>query len=106
MQSRVDISTNIFNIIVHLVLHLLEEAIVRGPVYMRWIYSFERYMKMMKAYVRFKAKTEGLIVEGYLAGAALTFGSMYLDGIHTKFNRPKRNADDSHPKMQFSVFSS
>ncbi|KAI3824172.1 hypothetical protein L1987_05621 [Smallanthus sonchifolius] len=56
-----------FDIMVHLILHLPEEAILGGPVYMRWMYTFERYMKKLKAYVRNKAKPEGSIAEGYVA---------------------------------------
>ena len=40
-----------FDIMVHLVMHLPEEAILKGPVQMRWMYSFERFMKMLKEYV-------------------------------------------------------
>jgi hypothetical protein len=95
-----------FDIMVHLVYHLPEEAILGGPVFMRWMYPFERYMKKLKAYVRNKAKPEGSIAEGYVADEALTFCSMYLEGMHTKFNRPDRNADDGIPKMKYNVFSS
>ncbi|KAD4585795.1 hypothetical protein E3N88_23396 [Mikania micrantha] len=91
---------------VHLVLHLPEEAILGGPVYMRWMYPFERYMKKLKAYVRNKARPEGSIAEGYVADEALTFCSMYLEGMQTKFNRPDRNADAGIPKRQLHVFSS
>ncbi|XP_052625778.1 uncharacterized protein LOC111885117 [Lactuca sativa] len=94
-----------FDIMVHVVLHLPEEDILGGPVHMRWMYPFERYMKKLKAYVRNKARPEGSIAEGYVADEALTFCSMYLDGIQTKFNRPERNADVGIPKSRFSVFS-
>lgn len=95
-----------FDIMVHLVLHLPEEAILGGPVYMRWMYPFERYMKKLKAYVRNKAKPEGSITEGYTADEALTFCSMYLEGTQTKFNHPNRNANADIPKRQLHVFSS
>jgi rubrerythrin len=95
-----------FDIMVHLVLHLPEEAILGGPVYMRWMYPFERYMKKLKAYVRNKAKPEGSIAEGYVADEALTFCSMYLEGVKTKFNAPDRDDDGGESNTQFSVFSS
>ncbi|KAL5560845.1 hypothetical protein UlMin_037056 [Ulmus minor] len=41
-----------FDIMIHLVLHLPEEAILGGPVHMRWMYPFERYLKRLKDYVR------------------------------------------------------
>ncbi|XP_071687674.1 uncharacterized protein [Rutidosis leptorrhynchoides] len=40
-----------FDIMIHLVMHLPEEAIYGGPVYMRWMYPIERYMKKLKNYV-------------------------------------------------------
>ncbi|XP_076942933.1 uncharacterized protein LOC143612978 [Bidens hawaiensis] len=95
-----------FDIMVHLVLHLPQEAILGGPVYMRWMYPFKRYMKKLKAYVRNKARPEGSIAEGYVADEALTFCSMYLEGIQTKFNHPGRNVDANIPKRQLHVFSS
>ena len=73
---------------------------------MIWMYPFERYMKKLKNYVRNKAKPEGLIVEGNVADEALTFCSMYLEGMQTKFNRANRNDDPNLPKRQFSMFSS
>ncbi|KAL5570407.1 hypothetical protein UlMin_026982 [Ulmus minor] len=51
-----------FDIMIHLVLHLPEEAILGGPVYMRWMYPFERNT----------AKPEGSISEGYVVDEALT----------------------------------
>ena len=40
-----------FDIMVHLVMHLPEEDILGGSVQMRWMYPFERFMKMFKEYV-------------------------------------------------------
>ena len=37
-----------FDIMIHLVLHLPEEAILGGLIFMRWMYPFERYMKTIK----------------------------------------------------------
>lgn len=62
-----------FDIMLHLVLHLPDEAICRGLVCMRWMYPFERYIKKLKNYVRNQARPEGCIAEGYVAEEALTF---------------------------------
>ncbi|XP_071728157.1 uncharacterized protein [Rutidosis leptorrhynchoides] len=95
-----------FDIMIHLVMHLPEEAIYGGPVYMRWMYPIERYMKKLKNYVRNKAKPEGCIVEGYVADEALTACSMSLEGVQTRFNRPDRYADDLVRLYEFHVFNS
>ncbi|GJR70495.1 uncharacterized protein Tco_0016560 [Tanacetum coccineum] len=83
-----------------------KEAIQGGPVYMRWMYPFERYMKKLKNYVRNKAKLEGSIAEGYVAEEALTFCSHYLKGVQTRFNRPDRNDDGPPPTCEMQVFRS
>ncbi|KAL7234600.1 hypothetical protein ACSBR1_018103 [Camellia fascicularis] len=57
------------------------------------MYAFERYMHILKGYVRNKAHPEGSIVEGYIDNEALTFCSMYFNECETKFNRPEQNYD-------------
>ncbi|XP_071739517.1 uncharacterized protein [Rutidosis leptorrhynchoides] len=95
-----------FDIMIHLVMHLTEEAIYGGPVYMRWMYPVERYMKKLKNYVRNKAKPEGCIAEGYVADEALTTCSMSLEGVQTRFNRPDRYEDGPNRPCEFHVFKS
>ncbi|GKF95950.1 hypothetical protein Tco_0288685, partial [Tanacetum coccineum] len=54
----------LFDIMVHLVIHLPIEALEGRPIRPRWMYPFDRYMKKLKGYVRNKAKSEGSIAEG------------------------------------------
>ena len=91
---------------IHLMLHLPEEAILGGPVYMHWMYPFERYLKKLKYYVRNVVRPEGSIFEGYVINKALTFCSRYFDDVETKFNRPDRNDDGIHPTRLLSIFES
>ena len=39
---------SIFDIMFHLTVHLVREVRLCGPMYMRWMYLFERYMKVLK----------------------------------------------------------
>ncbi|XP_060961844.1 uncharacterized protein LOC133032042 [Cannabis sativa] len=94
-----------FDIMIHLVLHLPEEAILGGPVFMKWMYPFERYMKKLKNYVGNKARHEGSIAESYVIDEALTFCSMYFKGVETRLNRLDRNEDEVVPR-KLSVFQS
>ncbi|GJZ77993.1 hypothetical protein Tco_0642665 [Tanacetum coccineum] len=98
-----------FDIMIHVAIHLPDEAILGGPIRYRWMFPFERYMKKLKNYVRNKAKPEGSIAEGYVAEEALTFCSRYLkDDVETRFNRLGRN-DDGLPEEEpnkFQVFRS
>ena len=73
---------------------------------MRWMYSIERYMKKLKNYVRNKARPEGCIAEGYVAEEALTFCSMYLRDVQTRFNRLDRNEDVVVEKRKLWIFES
>nr|GEY73821.1 hypothetical protein [Tanacetum cinerariifolium] len=42
----------LFDIMIHLVIHLHLEALKGGPIRPRWMFSFERYMKKLKDVVR------------------------------------------------------
>ncbi|XP_026452340.1 uncharacterized protein LOC113352780 [Papaver somniferum] len=96
-----------FDIMVHLIVHLPHEAILGGPVQYRWMYPIERYLRTLKQYVRNKARLEGSIAEAYINNECLTFCSMYLHGIETRFNREDRNhnGDSGQPVKGLSVFS-
>nr|GEV50097.1 hypothetical protein [Tanacetum cinerariifolium] len=91
------------DIMIHLVIHLPLEALEGGPIHPRWMYPFERFMKKLKNYVRYKAKSEGLIAKGYVGEEALTFSSHYFRDVTTKFNRLDRNVDPQLEKVIWYV---
>ncbi|CAN6455265.1 unnamed protein product [Victoria cruziana] len=78
---------------VHLTIHLAEEALLGGPVQYRWMYPIERYLGKLKSYVRNKCHPEGSIAEGYLAEECMSFCSQYLNEVETRCNRAPRNED-------------
>nr|GEX59336.1 hypothetical protein [Tanacetum cinerariifolium] len=82
------------------------EALEGRPIRPQWMFSFERFMKKLKGYVRNKAKPEGSIAEGYVAEEALTFSYYYFWDVTTKFNRPDHNVYPRPPMSQFQVFRS
>jgi len=41
-----------FDIMVHLVVHLVREVRLCGPVYLRYMYLVQRYMKILKEYAK------------------------------------------------------
>ena len=41
-----------FDIMVHLVVHLVIEVRLCGPAYLRWMYPIELYMKILKGYLK------------------------------------------------------
>ncbi|WMV49846.1 hypothetical protein MTR67_043231 [Solanum verrucosum] len=96
-----------FDVMVHLAVHLPREAMYGGPVQYRWMYKIERFLCKLKRYVRNKARPEGSIAEGYIIDECLTFCSMYLTDIETRFNREHRNDDGSSSKdeLVLDIFS-
>ena len=65
-----------------------------------------RFLHTLKQFVRNKARPEGSIAEAYIDSECLTFCSMYLEGVETKFNREERNYDGNQGQQseRLSVF--
>jgi hypothetical protein len=56
-----------FDVMVHLGVHLPDEALLRGTVQYGWMYPIERRLYTLKRYVRNRARPEGTIAEAYTA---------------------------------------
>nr|XP_011457399.1 PREDICTED: uncharacterized protein LOC101299055 isoform X1 [Fragaria vesca subsp. vesca] len=69
-----------FDTMVHLVVHLVREVRQCGPVCFRWMYPFERFMKVLKDYVQNHNKLEGCMAKCYIA---LEHCSKYLSDPST-----------------------
>ena len=54
-----------FNIMTHLLVHLVEEIRILGPVFLHNMFPFERFMGVLKKYVHNRARPEGSISKGY-----------------------------------------
>jgi hypothetical protein len=54
-----------FNIMTHLLVHLVEEITILGPVFLHNMFPFERFMGVLKKYVHNRARPEGSISKGY-----------------------------------------
>jgi len=54
-----------FNIMTHLLVHLVDEIAILGPVFLHNMFPFERFMGVLKKYVRNRARPEGSISKGY-----------------------------------------
>jgi hypothetical protein len=49
----------------HLLVHLVKEISILGPVFLHNMFPFERFMGVLKKNVRNRARPEGSIVKGY-----------------------------------------
>ena len=71
-----------FDIMVHVVIHLVREVKECGPVFLRWMYPMERYMGILKGLVKNRARPEGSIVTRYTAEEASSFCGEFLDMVN------------------------
>ncbi|XP_061993678.1 uncharacterized protein LOC133711589 [Rosa rugosa] len=82
-QLEMYFAPSFFDIMVHLVVHLVREVRLCGPVCFRWMYPFERFMKVLKDYVRNRNRPEGCMAECYVAEEALEYCLKHSSNLNT-----------------------
>ena len=83
-----------FDVMLHLTIHLPDEAMLRGPVQYGWMYPVERRLFTLKRFVRNMARPEGSIAEAYVAAECMNICSRYFDDdVETRHNREGRNRE-------------
>jgi hypothetical protein len=71
-----------FNPMQHLLVHLLYEAKLGGPLQYRWLYHIEKALKNFRAMVHNKAKVEGCIADEFKLKEIAYFTSVYFTEYH------------------------
>lgn len=89
-----EFSPSLFDIMTHLLLHLVEELQLCGPVHMRWMYPIEQYLKILKGFVQNKARPKGSMVKGYALEEALGFCTKYIQAFTTTRRRVWDDKED------------
>ncbi len=72
-----------FDIMTHLIYHIIDELDFCGPIGTKWMYPIERYMKMLKQYIRNMARPEDSMAKGYIQDECLGFVTEYLQRFET-----------------------
>jgi len=72
-----------FDIMIHLILHLVREIWLCGLIFLQWMYPVERYIKVLKGYTKNQYQPEASIVESYAAKEAIEFCSQYIETVHS-----------------------
>lgn len=67
-----------FDVMTHLLIHVVDELDQFGPVSCRWMYPLERYMKLLKDHVRTFYRPEASMGKGYLKDETLGYMTEYL----------------------------
>jgi hypothetical protein len=62
-----------FDMMTHLIIHLIDELKIYGPVGARWCYPMEIYLLVLKKYVRNRARPKACMAFGYMYDEALGF---------------------------------
>ena len=87
-----------FDVMIHLTVHLTREVKLCGPIFFRWMYPFERCMKIIKDHVRSKSAPEGCIAEERVAEETIEFFGEFLKGLDT-VGIPKDNYKTSEENV-------
>jgi hypothetical protein len=70
-----------FNIMTHLLVHLVEEIAILGPEFLHNMFPFERFMGVLKKYVHNRARPEGSISKGYGTEEVIEFCVDFIPDI-------------------------
>nr|ABA94043.1 transposon protein, putative, CACTA, En/Spm sub-class [Oryza sativa Japonica Group] len=70
-----------FNIMTHLLCHLVKEISILGPVYLHNMFPFEKYMGVLKKYVCNRARPEASIAKGYGTEEVIEFCVEFIEDL-------------------------
>ena len=70
-----------FNIVTHLLVHLVEEIDILGPVFLHNMFPFERFVRVLKKCVRNRARPEGSIASAYGTEEVIDFCVDFIDDL-------------------------
>ena len=71
-----------FNIMTHLLVHIVKEINILGPVFLHNMFPFERYMSVLKKFVRNRSRPEGCIAKGYGTEEVIEFCVDFIDDLN------------------------
>ena len=67
-----------FDVMTHLLMDLVEELDICGPVHICWMYLMERYLKTLKGYVQNRDRPEASVAERYAINEGFGFCTEYI----------------------------
>ncbi len=76
-----------FDVMTHLLIHVVEDIELFGPVTARWMYPLERFMKLLKGHVHRYYNPEASMAMGYMKDETLGYITEYMaefEGVRTR----------------------
>jgi hypothetical protein len=67
----------------HLLVHLIKEISILGPVFLHNMFPFERFIEVLKKYVHNRARPEGSIAKGYGIEEVIEFCVDFIPDLDT-----------------------
>jgi hypothetical protein len=67
----------------HLLVHLVKEITILGPVFLHNMWPFEGFMSVLKKYVLNRARPKGSIAKGYVTEEVIQFCVDFVDSIES-----------------------
>nr|GEZ53277.1 hypothetical protein CTI12_AA077290 [Tanacetum cinerariifolium] len=101
-QLKMYFPPSFFDVMVHLVSYIVEEIKIVGPVFLRYMYPFKRYMGFLKGYVRNRYRPEGSIFQGYAAEEVVQFCTNYMDDV-TDIGLPQPRHQGTRTRRLISI---
>jgi hypothetical protein len=74
-------SPSFFKIMTHILVHLVKEINILGPVFLHNMFLFERFMAVLKKYIPDRARPEGSIAIGYGTEEVIEFCVDFIDDL-------------------------
>jgi hypothetical protein len=68
-----------FDVMVHLLVHIVDDIVHLGPPFLHNMMAFERMNGVIKGYVRNRARLDGSIAQGVLTEECISFCTNYLE---------------------------
>jgi hypothetical protein len=68
-----------FDLMPHLLVHIVHEMKYLGHVFLHQIYPFKRFMTILKEYVHNRSHSEGCMVQGWVTKEVIEFVVDYMD---------------------------
>jgi len=71
----------LFDIMVHLVVHLVPQIQALGPMYSHEMWTYEHFMSILNSFVSTRANSKASMVEGYCTKEAIESGGPFCNSV-------------------------